>query len=157
MLNHTQLLSLRGLQSRGEMRKWVNVVGVVSEAEYLPYPRWDAERLLSLGECRSCFFLKHQRSSCTEFPSFYSVCLTQFIFSFLFFYCYYFGPAMGHVKSSLLDHGLSSRPLHWKHSVPTTGPLGKSKILIFRAVLGSQKNWAECTKGSHIPLALIHA
>lgn len=39
MLNHTQLLSLRGLQSRGETRKCVNVVGVVSEAEYLPYPR----------------------------------------------------------------------------------------------------------------------
>ena len=118
----------------------------------------DAERLLSLGECRSYFFLKHQRSFGTEFSSFYSVCLTHFIFfSFFYFYYYYFGPAMRHVESSFLGQGLNSHYLHWKHRVPTTGPLGKSQTLIFRAVLGSQKNWAECTKGSHISLAFIHA
>ena len=112
-----------------------------SDIEFLPYPMRDAERLLSLGECRSYFFLKHQRSFGTEFSSFYSVCLTHFIFfSFFYFYYYYFGPAMRHVESSFLGQGLNSHYLHWKHRVPTTGPLGKSQTLIFRAVLGSQKN-----------------
>ena len=51
------------------------------------------------------------------------VCHTIFVPTFL-------GGAVWHVGSYFPDQGLNPHPLHWKRRVLTTGPPGKSPVLV---------------------------
>ena len=64
--------------------------------------------------------------------SFLNSWVSLFSFSFLVFFCCCccFFLATGHLGTQFADQGLKPCPLHCKHTVLTTGSLGKSEFLI---------------------------